>query len=219
MSTMEPAKRSYGGVAAPERRARRRAALLDAALDVLTESGVGAVTKKAVCARARLNDRYFYEHFADRDALLQALAQDITSQGLEVLITATLEASSDVRAQVHAAAEAALDFMTADRRRAQLLLVSHTDEVLQQARLASTRATATAMAAMTREVLGDAAPSQLDTDLACFTLVSGTMELVAAWLRGDFNVSREHLADLVASLLLAASDVSAALPSPDGRAR
>src|ERR1700736_6372558 len=131
MPMMTPAKRSYGGVSAPERRAQRRAALLDAALDVLTESGVGAVTKKAVCARAHLNDRYFYEHFTDRDALLQAVAQDITSQGLEVLITATLEAPSDIRAQVHAAARAALDFMTADPRRAQVLLVSHTDEVLQ----------------------------------------------------------------------------------------
>ena len=213
MSVMRPARRSYGGVAAPERSARRRAALIDAALDVLTASGVSTVTKKAVCARARLNDRYFYEHFADRDALLQAVAQDITGQGLEVLIAATLEAPPDIRAQVHAAAEAALDFMTADPRRAQVLLVSHTDEVLQQARLASTRAVANAMAAMTRELLGDSAPSQLDTDLAAFTLVSGTMELVAAWLRGDFKVSREHLADLVAALLLAASDVSTTLPS------
>jgi hypothetical protein len=34
---------------------------------------------------------------------------------------------------------------------------------------------------------------------------------------GDFNVSREHLADLVAALLLAASDVSATLPSPNRR--
>jgi hypothetical protein len=45
------------------------------------------------------------------------------------------------------------------------------------------------------------------------------MELVGAWLRSDFNVSREHLADLVTALLLAASDVSTALPSPDGRTR
>lgn len=214
---MTPAKRSYGGVAAPERSARRRAALLDAALDVLTESGAGAVTKKAVCARARLNDRYFYEHFADRDALLQAVAQDITSQGLQAVITATLAAPADIRDQVSAAARAALDFMIADPRRGQVVLVSHTDEVLQQARLASTRAIAQAMAAMTRELLGDSAPSALDTDLASFTLVSGTLELVAAWLRGDYDVSREHLADLVAAMLLAASDVSATLPSPNRR--
>ena len=44
--------------------------LLDAAMDLIAESGAGGVTKKAVCARARLNDRYFYEHFTDRDALV-----------------------------------------------------------------------------------------------------------------------------------------------------
>jgi AcrR family transcriptional regulator len=211
---MGPAIRSYGGVTAHERRVRRRAALIDAALDLLAESGASGVTKRAVCSRARLNDRYFYEHFTDRDALLEAVTQSVTSQGLEAVVTATLEAPSDIRAKVHAAAEAALAFMTADPRHGRVLLISHTDEVLQRARLTSTRAIAAAMAAMTRELLGDIAPSQLDTDLAAFTLVSGTMELVAAWLRGDFATSREHLVDLVAAMLLASADVSTALPGP-----
>jgi hypothetical protein len=41
----------------------------------------------------------------------------------------------------------------------------------------------------------------LDTELAAFTLVSGTMELVAAWIRGDYNIGGQHLADLVAAKL------------------
>jgi AcrR family transcriptional regulator len=205
-------KRSYGGVAAAERRAQRRAALIDAALDLLGESGAGAVTKKAVCARARLNDRYFYEQFTDRDALLRSIAEELTGQGLAAVIAATLEAPADARSRVYAAAQAALDFITADRRRGQLLLVSHTDEVLAQARLVSTRAIANAMAATSREVLGEAAPDQLDTDLVSFTFVSGTLELVAAWLRGEFDVSHEHLVEVVAALLLSAADVSTMLP-------
>ena len=78
--------------------------------------------------------------------------------------------------------------------------------------LFSTHAVAKAMAAMARELLGDSAPRQLDTDLAAFTLVSGTMELVGAWLRGDFDISREHLADLVAAMLLATSHIATTLP-------
>src|SRR5688572_26077942 len=109
MPMMGPAKRSYGGVAAPERSARRRAALIDAALDVLTKSGASAVTKKAVCAQARLNDRYFYEHFTDRAALLRAVAETVTGQGLEAIITATMEAPPGIRAQVNAASRAALE--------------------------------------------------------------------------------------------------------------
>jgi AcrR family transcriptional regulator len=212
MQGMASAKRGYGGISAPERSARRRADLIEAAIDLFAESGAGGVTKRAVCSRARLNDRYFYEHFTDSDALLEAVAEDMTAQGLEVVVAATLEAPSDIRAQVHAAADAVLDFFTLDPRRAQLLLGSQTTEVLQRARLVSTRAVASAMAAMARELLGDSAPSQLDTDLAAFTLVSGTMELVGAWLRGDFDISREHLADLMAAMLLATSHISTTLP-------
>src|SRR4051812_41551446 len=120
------ATRGYGGITAEERRAQRRVVLIDAALNLFAEAGASAVTKRAVCARARLNDRYFYEHFADSDAVLEAAAQDVTAHGLAAVITATVQAGSDLRAQVHAAADAALDFITDDPRRSQLLLGSHT---------------------------------------------------------------------------------------------
>lgn len=214
MQDVRPATRSYGGITAVERRAQRRAALIDAGLDLFAESGASGVTKRAVCARARLNDRYFYEHFTDSDALLEAAGQDITAQGLQLVIAATAEAGSDIHAQVHAAADAALDFMIDDPRRSQLLLGSHTTEVLQRTRLVSTRALANAMSAMVQELLGDSAPPRLDSDLAAFTLVSGTLELVAAWLRGDYDISRQHLADLVAAMLLSATHISTALPKP-----
>jgi AcrR family transcriptional regulator len=212
MQDVATATRGYGGVTAEERRARRRAALIDAGLNVFAESGASGVTMRAVCARARLNDRYFYEHFSDSDALLEAAFQDITAQGVQAIVAATVEAGSDVRDQVHAAAEAALDFVVDDPRRSQLLLGSHTVEVLQRARLASTQALSKVMSAMAQELLGSSAPSPLDTELAAFTLVSGTMELVAAWLRGDYDIDRQHLADLVAAMLLAATDISAVLP-------
>lgn len=63
------------------------------------------------------------------------------------------------------------------------------------------------MAAMIREPLGAVAACDLDTDLAAFALVSGAMEVIAGWLRGDFDTSREHLADIVAGLLLAVPDI------------
>ena len=222
MQGMTFATRSYGGVTAEERRATRRVALIEAALDLFAEDGARAVSKRAVCARARLNDRYFYEHFTDSDALLEAIARDLTAMGLDAVGAATRRAPADIRAQVHATADAALEFLTADPRRGKLLLGSHTSDALQRARLDSTRAISTAMAAGIRELLGDTAANQLDTDLAAFALVSGAMEVIAGWLRGEFVTSREHLADLVAGLLLALADISTALPGsvaspPDGR--
>ena len=107
------AKRAYGGVAADERRAIRRAALMEAALDLFAEDGARGVSKRAICARARLNDRYFYEHFTDADAVIEAIVQDGTVRGLEAVNAASQKAAPDIRAQVHATAVAALDFLTA----------------------------------------------------------------------------------------------------------
>ena len=142
------AKRAYGGVAADERRAIRRAALMEAALDLFAEDGARGVSKRAICARARLNDRYFYEHFTDADAVLEAIVQDGTARGLEAVNVANQKAAPDIHAQVQATAVAALDFLTSDPRLVQLLLRSHTSEVLQRARRESARAIARAMAAM-----------------------------------------------------------------------
>ncbi|TDP32966.1 TetR family transcriptional regulator [Nocardia ignorata] len=194
--------RAYRGVAADERRARRRAALLDAALDLLAADGAAAVTKRAVCARAKLNDRYFYEQFADRDAVLTSLVEELTAEGIAAVVAATHAAEPDIRSQVHAAADAALGFLLDDPRRHALLLNAHSTEALQRARLATQHAIARAMAAVSRELRPSPMSTPLDTDMAAYTVVSGTLELVAAWLRGEFDTTRAHLTDLIARQLL-----------------
>jgi AcrR family transcriptional regulator len=210
MVSMAAARRTYGGIAADERRAIRRAVLMEAALDLFAEDGARGVSKRAVCARARLNDRYFYEHFTDADAVLEAVVQDATVRGLEAVNAVNQAAAPDIRAQVHATAIAALDYLTADPRLVQLLLRSHTSEVLQRARLDSARAIARAMAALINKPPSTSA-HELDSEMAAYALVSGAIEVIAGWLRGDFDVSQEHIAAILAGLLLKTADLSAEL--------
>lgn len=205
-----PSPRAYGGVAAEERRARRREALLDAALDLLAEDGAPAVTKRAVCARARLNDRYFYEQFADRDALLTALAEDHTAQGIAEVVAATRAAPADIDSQVHAAADAALGFLLADPRRHALLLNAHSTPALQTARVATQHAIAEAMAAVGRELRPDPELDPAEAAMAAYALVSGALELVAAWLRGEFDTTRTQVTALIAAQLQAPLGASGA---------
>ena len=85
-----PAKAGiWGGRTAAERHAERRQRLIQAATDIWVESGWAAVTMRGVCARTSLNDRYFYENFADRDDLLCAVwdgvRDDLLGQLLAVL--------------------------------------------------------------------------------------------------------------------------------------
>ena len=68
-----PATRAYGGVSAEERRAQRRAALVDAALEVIGTRGFSAMTISGLCKDAGLNDRYFAESFENREAVFSAL--------------------------------------------------------------------------------------------------------------------------------------------------
>jgi AcrR family transcriptional regulator len=204
------AKRTYRGVAADERRAIRRVALMEAALDLFAEEGARGVSKRAICARARLNDRYFYEHFADADAVFEAMVQDGTARGLEAVNVASQKAAPDIHAQVQATAVAALDFLTSDPRLVQLLLRSHTSEVLQQARRESARAIARAMAAMINEPPSSSA-GELDAEMAAYALVSGAMEVIAGWLRGEFETSQDHISAIVAGLLLKTADLSVEL--------
>ncbi len=212
---MTEATRTYGGVTANDRRATRRSALIEAALDLFAEGGAPAVSKRAVCTRARLNDRYFYESFSDTNALLEAIVREQTELGLQAVSAAAVEAG-DLQSQIRAVARLALDFLTEDPRRGALLLGSRGSEVLQRARVDSARAIAEAMSAIARDELGRVDASALDTELAAYGLVSGAMEVIEAWLRGDFGTSREHLADMVAALLAATPAITAALPDSPG---
>lgn len=68
---LSPARR-YRGADADERRAQRRDQLIAAAVQVYGERGYQNATVKAVCEAAGLTERYFYESFANSEALLLA---------------------------------------------------------------------------------------------------------------------------------------------------
>ena len=203
--------RPYGGVSAEQRRARRRAALLEAALDVLAAEGAAGVTVRGICGRARLNDRYFYESFADRDEMLLALVDELFTNGAAMVVEVLETQPADARARARAVISAVVAFLDEDPRRGRLLLESQATEALQRRRHDAVRLLATIMTSQAQELLGDAAPSRVDTELGAITLVSGALELLAAWLRGELEVTREHLTDFLVAMILTASDLSAAL--------
>src|SRR5215468_9859716 len=64
--------RHYGGHSAEDRRLARRERLIEAAIRVYGEVGYRNATVKAVCEAAELTERYFYESFANSEALLIA---------------------------------------------------------------------------------------------------------------------------------------------------
>jgi AcrR family transcriptional regulator len=116
--------RAYRGVPADERREQRRALLIDTALDCLHDDGLAAVSVRAICARARLTPRYFYESFDDLDQLLLATVDAVSDEVAVTALAALDAAPDDLARQVRAAIDAGYGVVVADRRKATALLVA-----------------------------------------------------------------------------------------------
>lgn len=84
--------RRYRGVSLEKRQGERLAKLLEAGLTVIGTQGYQAATVRAICAEAGLTERYFYESFANREALLVAVYEHC----IEFLTLSILEAIKDV---------------------------------------------------------------------------------------------------------------------------
>jgi AcrR family transcriptional regulator len=65
--------RRYRGASAVHRQELRREKLLSAALELIGGQGLKAATVRAVCARAELTQRYYYESFENAEDLLIAV--------------------------------------------------------------------------------------------------------------------------------------------------
>ena len=68
---MEQAERRWGERTAGERREERRTQIMRAALAVYGATGFRTASVKAVCIKAGLTERYFYESFANGEDLLK----------------------------------------------------------------------------------------------------------------------------------------------------
>ena len=69
----------------------------------------------------------------------------------------------------------------------------------------------TLTATQASDLLGERAPSPQDTDMAAFTLVSGGLELLRHWLRGELAVSRHQLTEFLIAMFVTTTDLATAL--------
>jgi AcrR family transcriptional regulator len=199
--------RTYGGATPEERKAKRRAALCAAALDLLADGGWEKVTVRGVCAAARLNDRYFYESFRDPEALLLAVREEVTTEAFATVHRAIAGTEPDPDVRIRAVVEAIISFFTDDPRRGHLLVQSQATDELRRARQVTLRVMARLVAEQGVVMLGDQAPPERDRELAALTLVHGTLEVFAMWLRGELTVTRAHLTDFLVAMVRTTGDL------------
>lgn len=198
--------RPYRGVSADERRERRRRALLEAALDVIAAEGLARTTMTAICQRAGLTERYFYESFRDREELLAA----VFAAGLEemdaALLAALADAPPDLLARCRAAAGAMIGVLTDDPRKARLHAEAMGAEVLKQRRAAAIRAHAGLLSEQIRELRPLPPDAEGPLQLATLVLMGGLADAILSWLDGTLSFSRETLIEECARLAVGVAD-------------
>ena len=114
----------YAGRSAADRRAERRARLLESGLEMFGTVGYAMSPVGAICKSANLSNRQYYEEFADREALLIAVYDDINTKALEAVTAALAELESPTFAdRVRTSLEAYISYTASDLRRAHIAYV------------------------------------------------------------------------------------------------
>ncbi len=195
--------RDYGGISADDRRAERRRKLLEAGRRVWGESGIGDVTVRGVCSASGLTPRYFYEHFANRDALIFAVADEVRDELFAALVNASLAEPGDLAAKLRAALKAFFDLIADDPHVHRVM----TSDWTAAAGLAQRRSEALDMVAdlvlqHAPALLDIEAPDPADLRRGAMFVAGGVNQVVVAWLR-DPQDSTSELADVCTRLCLA----------------
>lgn len=221
MEPAGPAQRRYGGVRGDERRALRRSRLIEAGLDLLSEDqGEANLTVRSVCARSGLVARYFYESFADREALAVAVYDEVVGELARTTSAAVAVGPNDAHARTRAGLDHIVRWIVEDPRRGRLLFASaFLSPALARRRLEAAELFPRLLGGHTRAFFGIEGSPALD--LTAQFAVGGLAQTLVAWLQGHLTIDRdqlvEHCTDLFVSLMTYAGRASdPAEPEPSG---
>ncbi len=186
----------WAGVALTDRRAERRALLVDAAYLLFGAGGEAALTVRSVCRQSELNTRYFYESFADVGELLGAVFDKVALE-LGAFVDAALVDADSVTDRTRAGIAAVLGFSSADPRRGRVLFTdARANPVLTSRRAALQDQLLAAVLAEGSRLHPGSDPVATRIGAAMYT---GAMaELAQQWLSGalgeDLDVVVDHAA-------------------------
>jgi AcrR family transcriptional regulator len=196
-----PTPTRWAGVPLTDRRAERRALLIDAALRLFGTGGESALAVRSVCRECGLNTRYFYESFADTDDLLGALYDEVNAQ-LAVDVDAAMDAAgTSLRERTRAGIAAVLGFSSADPRRGRVLFTdARANPVLAARRAATQDLLREAVLVEGWRLHPDSDPVAAQVGAAMYT---GAMaELAQQWLAGTLGEDLDAVVDYALGLVL-----------------
>lgn len=191
----------WAGVPLTDRRAERRALLVDAAFRLFGDGGEAAMSVRSVCRECGLNTRYFYESFADTDDLLGAVYDQVSAALAADVDAAVTGAGDSPRARTRAGIAAVLGFSSADPRRGRVLFTD-----------ARANPVLAARRAVTQDLLREAVLSEggrlnpgsdpVAAQVGAAMYTGAMAELAQQWLGGNLGDDLEVVVDYALRLVL-----------------
>ncbi len=206
--------RRWRGQTADERRTGRRAALIEAGIELFGTRGYLATSVKAVCDEAGLTERYFYETFEDREDLLAAIYDLLIQDSATAVLEALLGHPDDLKASIAAALEAFANQVTKDPRRARIqeIEVVGVSAPMEEKRRGAIHAFADLIVAKAREMGAKDRQGQIRLDVIAIGLVGAVNEQLVDYVLGHLDLPLEDLVanqvavfDALASVLIPAN--------------
>ncbi|MBL1078189.1 TetR/AcrR family transcriptional regulator [Nocardia sp. 2] len=198
----------YAGQSVGERRAQRREKLRTAALDVLAEQGLLGLKVRALCTRAGLNDRYFYESYSHIDRLIMEVVEEQQAQILAELLVVIAAEPADTRIRLRAVVETVVAAVADHPARRRLFLDMQSTDELRSRRTELVNMAMNIMLDQGRELLGAEAVTGIHAELAARTVAYGGLDILTEWLAGDLDIDRTQLIDFLVAMILTSSEIT-----------
>ena len=195
-------------------RADSRRRLLDAAVEVFADKGVGSAKATDIAARAGVAVGTLYLHFGDKDGISRAVALDALAELRTRLRAAVERAHPTVQEAARAHAKALVDFVADPGKRGRLLFAGDAPglrgDVLD--------AMAAAQEAHLLERRGDGYfRDDIDAAIAAQALVGMQSRVLTWWIENPARASRAKIIDTLAKLRLSGIHGSGGEPRPTRR--
>ena len=182
----------WGARTAAERRGARRGALIQAAIILYGASGYRQSTVKAVCAKAGLTERYFYESFDNSEDLLQACFLHVTRDLLARMRAASVAAGPMGLDRVRAGLRVYFTALREHPAAARVFLIEAAS--VSPATEALVSASLDEFGALLMDVL-QPGPDARVSPLLLRGVVGGGLHVAKAWISGGYADSLDAAAD------------------------
>jgi len=208
--------RTFLGETPDERRSRRRAALVDAALTLVGTGGLPAIGVRSVTSVAGLSSRYFYESFTDSDELLITALHGVVTELLTVGV-AGLEArelpdpgkapESEILDRFRQGLDAALGVLLDDPRKAALIVAASAGSPRLRQELQAL------ISVVAGTITSHQRAGEIGFDAASALFVAGGMaQLTIAFVAGELAIERDELVERLARYALGVITMSREVP-------